>query len=218
MKKQIVCVVVLAAIAALLLVLARQSQISSDAMPVVPSSHDAEQTAREEKSPPCVVETPDSRYVPGSEGSAARAAMDESHGGRVETADQAEEEREAEDEKAVDEFDGLTDKWLKPSKTGVTMSDVGGFVKSFRKLPKARRNECIHRALNLIPDENVMLLAGVLMDRTMDKEIVEAVFTDILNRPEEVKKPILDEICKDKTHPCCSDAEWIFEVTGEKPK
>ena len=25
-------------------------------------------------------------------------------------------------------------------------------------------------------------------------------------------------IAKDKTHPCCSDAEWIFEVTGEKPE
>lgn len=132
--------------------------------------------------------------------------------------DERGEGSQTEAESSVDAFDGLTDKWLKPSKTGVSMSDVDGFVKAFRKVPKTRRNECIHRALNLIPDENVMLLTGVLMDRRMDKEIVKTVFADILNRSDEVKKPILQEILKDKTHPCRSDAEWIFEVTGEKPE
>ena len=76
---------------------------------------------------------------------------------------------------------------------------------------------CIHRALNLIPDENVMLLAGVVMDKTMDKEIVETVYNDILNRDEDVKKPILQEIFKDKSHPCWADTAWILDVTGELP-
>ena len=129
-----------------------------------------------------------------------------------------EEKREAEETKLVDAFDGLTDKWQKPSKSGVTMADVDNFAKAFRKIPKARRDECIHRALNLIPDENVMLLAGVLMDKTMDKEIVETVYSDILNRDEDVKKPILQQIFKDKTHPCWADTAWILDVTGELPK
>ena len=33
-----------------------------------------------------------------------------------------------------------------------------------------------------------MLLAGVVMDKTMDKEIVGTVYNDILNRDEDVKK------------------------------
>ena len=129
-----------------------------------------------------------------------------------------EEKREAEETKLVDAFDGLTDKWQEPSKGGVTMADVDNFAKAFRKIPKVRQDECIHRALNLIPDENVMLLAGVLMDKTMDKEIVETVYSDILNRDEDVKKPILQQIFKDKTHPCWADTAWILDVTGELPK
>ena len=129
-----------------------------------------------------------------------------------------EEKREAEEEKKVDAFDNLTDKWMEPSAKGVTMADVDNFAKAFRQVPKDRRDECIHRALNLIPDENVMLLAGVLMDKAMDKEIVETVYNDILNRDEDVKKPILQEIFKDKSHPCWADTAWILDVTGELPK
>ena len=129
-----------------------------------------------------------------------------------------EERREAEEEALVDAFDDLTDKWMEPSSKGVTMADVNGFVKSFRKIPQTRQDECVHRALNLIPDENVMLLAGVLMDKTMNKEIVETVYNDILNRDEDVKKPILQEIFKDKSHPCWADTAWILDVTGELRK
>ena len=129
-----------------------------------------------------------------------------------------EEKREAEEEKLVDAFDDLTDKWQEPSAKGVTMADIDNFAASFRKIPKARQDECIHRALNLIPDENVMLLAGVLMDKTMDKEIVEEVYNDVLNRDEDVKKPILQQIFKDKSHPCWTDTAWILDVTDEIPK
>ena len=144
---------------------------------------------------------------------------DESEESEPEEEPQTEEEkRAAEEEKLVNDFDDLTDKWMEPSAKGVTMADIDNFVKSFRKIPKARQDECVHRALNLVPDENVMLLAGILMDKTMDKEIVETVYNDILNRDEDVKKPILQQIFKDKTHPCWADTAWILDVTGELPK
>ena len=144
---------------------------------------------------------------------------DESEESESEEEPQTEEEkREAEEEKLVNAFDDLTDKWMEPSAKGVTMADIDNFTKQFRRVPKARQDECIHRALNLVPDENVMLLAGVLMDKSMDKEIVETVYNDILNRDEDVKKPILQQIFKDKTHPCWADTAWILDVTGELPK
>lgn len=68
------------------------------------------------------------------------------------------------------------------------MSDVDNFARSFSKIPKARRDESIHRALNLIPDENVILLADVRMDKSIAREIVETVYNDIINRQEDVKK------------------------------
>ena len=128
-----------------------------------------------------------------------------------------EEKREAEVEKLVDAFDNLTDKWMEPSEKGVTMADIDNFAASFRKIPKDRQDECVHRALNLVPDENVMLLAGILMDKSMDKEIVETVYDDILNRDEDVKKPILQQIFKDRSHPCWADTAWILDVTEEIP-
>ena len=113
-----------------------------------------------------------------------------------------EEKREAEEEKLVDEFDKTVDK----------------FRDMFRRVPKARKDECIHRALNLVPDENVMLLAGILFDKEQDKEILDLVFNDILNRDEDVKKPILKELFKDREHPNWADTAWILDVTGEMPK
>ena len=134
--------------------------------------------------------------------------------------DEEQEEAVPEDpaEKQVEAFDSLTDKWMEPAKGGVSMKDVDAFVAQFRNVPKDRKDECLHRALNLVPDENVMLLAGILMDKSQDKELIELVFNDVLNRDEGVKKPILQQIFKDKDHPCWADTAWILDVTGELPK
>ena len=130
-----------------------------------------------------------------------------------------EEKRERAEEALVEAFDALTDKWMEPAPDGkgVTMEDVRHFAEQFRKLPKSRQDECLHRALNLVPDENVMLLAGILMDKTLDKEILETVYNDVLNRDEGVKKPILQQIFKDREHPCWADTAWILDVTDELP-
>lgn len=129
-----------------------------------------------------------------------------------------EEKKEAEEEKRVEDFDSTVDKWMESGKDKVvTMADVDAFRELFRKVPKARKEECVHRALNLIPDDNVMLLAGILFDKEQDKEILDLVYNDILNRDEDVKKPILKEIFKDREHPNWADTAWILDVTGELP-
>ena len=129
-----------------------------------------------------------------------------------------EEKKEAEEEKRVEDFDSTVDKWMESGKDKVvTMADVDAFRELFRKVPKVRKEECVHRALNLIPDDNVMLLAGILFDKEQDKEILDLVYNDILNRDEDVKKPILKEIFKDREHPNWADTAWILDVTGELP-
>ena len=120
-----------------------------------------------------------------------------------------------EEERLVDAFDSLTDKWMDESSNGkdVQMKDINTFSAAFRSVPDSRKSECLQRALNLVSDDNVMLLAGILMDKTLDDEYVEAVFNDILNRDEDVKKPILEQIFKDKTHHCWAQVAWIFDAT-----
>lgn len=119
-------------------------------------------------------------------------------------------------ERQVNRFCRETDKWTRPRR--ISAEDVRNFAHQFAALPKARKREALHRALNVIPDANVALLSGLLFDKSQPKEIVREVFQDIVNRSEEVKEPIVKAVYNDKTHPCCSDAEWIFEVTGEKPE
>ena len=99
-----------------------------------------------------------------------------------------------------------------------TMKDMDDFVAAFKSVPDARKNECLQRALNLVSDDHVLLLAGILFDKSIDKEYLELVFNDILNRDEEVKKLVLPKIFKDKEHPCWADTAWILDVTGELPK
>lgn len=151
----------------------------------------------------------------------ARRNADAKDAGGVEQAGDDAEEGSADDdpdEKFVDAFDALVDSWMEPRDAGVSLADSDAFVAAFRKLPEERREECLQRALNLVPDDNVMLLAGILMDKSIDQELVELVFNDVLNRDEEVKKPILQEIFKDKSHPCWADTAWILDVTDGLPK
>jgi hypothetical protein len=129
-----------------------------------------------------------------------------------------EEEIKADEEEAlVDAFDDLTDKWREPSESDVPMAEVEKFRLQFNKIPKDRQTECLQRALNLLPDENVMLLAGILLDKGQPAEYLELVYNDILNRDESVKKPLLKEIFKDREHPCWATTAWILDVTGELP-
>ena len=129
-----------------------------------------------------------------------------------------EEEVKADEEEAlVDAFDDLTDKWQEPSESDVPMAEVEKFRQQFRKVPHERQTECLQRALNLLPDENVMLLAGILLDKELPAEYLELVYNDVLNRDESVKKPLLMEIYKDKEHPCWSTTAWILDATGETP-
>lgn len=157
-------------------------------------------------------------HTPNFESVRAAATDDSTEIGGTDESLTEEDKHEIEEEKRVEAFDNLTDKWMEPVTKGISMSDVEHFAKLFRQVPKGRRDECIHRALNLIPDENVMLLAGVLMDKEMDAEIVEDVYNDVLNRDEEIKKPILQQIFKDKSHPCWADTAWILDVTDELPE
>lgn len=130
---------------------------------------------------------------------------------------QPEETVAAVEERLVEEFEAETDRWLKPAKDGVPVAAVENFTRVFKKVPPERRSESLHRALNVLPDANVMLLAGILTDRSLPTEVVKEVFSDILNRSDDVKKPILQEIFKDKDHPCWAETAWILDATGELP-
>lgn len=157
--------------------------------------------------------------APAAEGraAAARAAAPVPSAAAEDDGDASGDAEVDEETRRVDAFDALTDAWREPAAAKVTMPEIARFREQFNRLPPARKPECLQRALNLVPDENVMLLAGILCDKTQPAELLEDVFNDILKRDESVKAPVLQTIFKDKSHPCWADAAWILDVTGEQP-
>lgn len=145
--------------------------------------------------------------------SRSEAKADDAEGG----ADGSEriEEASSDTMTAEDAFDAEVDRWMDPQPSGVTMKDVETFHAAFDRVPSDAREACLQRALNLIPDENALLIAGILLDKAQSRETLETVFNDVLNRDEQVKRPLLKSIYKDSTHPCWADAAWILDVTGD---
>lgn len=180
----------------------------------VPEAGPAAETKREKAAKPAVKKLP---AADRAEATGEDDAQRDASAGEASADEPLPETDEDREEKLVNAFDDLTDAWQEPTADKVTMDEVARFREQFNKVPKARKDECIHRALNLIPDENVMLLAGILLDKTQEKDILETVYGDILNRDEDVKRPILQELFKDKTHPCWADTAWILDVTDDLP-
>lgn len=87
--------------------------------------------------------------------------------------------------------------------------------REFDKLDKADQLDGIQTSLNLLPDEQFPLLYPILFDKTVDPDVLDAIFSDGLNHDEEIKIPMMKEIYKDKTHPMWEEAERILDATGE---
>ena len=117
---------------------------------------------------------------------------------------------------AVEAFDAFVEDWREEREGGVTQDDIDAFKEAFSQVREANKEEEIHVALNLLPDEHIMLLVGILLDKSQDEDILGLIFADILNRSDEVKLPIIREVYKDREHPSWSDAQFILSgMDGE---
>ena len=173
----------------------------------------AANTAAGDNRPPSVIDTINCRNNISEE--VASETEDSS-----ESADDGGGDASADDgRREADAFDAVVDRWTDVRPGGVSMDDVDKFRKAFCLVPDEMKDECLHHALNLIPDDNVMLLAGILLDKSQDRDRLSAIFNDILNRSDQAKLPILQHLSTDRDHPCREDALWILDATGEeKPK
>ncbi len=119
--------------------------------------------------------------------------------------------------KAVEDWEGLVDK-LTEQKGAPTQESVAEVKEAFDKLDKRDQNDAIHRALNLLPDEQFPSLYGILFDKSENAEILDAIFSDALNRDEDIKVPLMKTLVVDKEHPMFFESARILDVTGELEK
>ena len=89
------------------------------------------------------------------------------------------------------------------------------FKEAFHRLDKADQMDGIQTALNLLPDEQFSLMYPILFDKAENADVLDEIFSDGLNRDEDIKVPMMKELYKDKEHPMFVEAARILDATGE---
>jgi hypothetical protein len=76
--------------------------------------------------------------------------------------------------------------------------------------------ENINHAVNLLPDETVSVLNGILLDAAQPAEVLGVIFHDLLNRDEAIKNPMMEEIVKNRKHPMYVESARILDIVKDK--
>ena len=124
---------------------------------------------------------------------------------------------ETPEEKAVADWERAVD--LAIAQTNAPVELRARQVKeAFDKLADDAKEENIRRLLNLTPDDQFGLVSEILFDKTCSENVLDAIFSDALNRPEEIKVPIMKRLVQDKKHPMFFESARILDITGELSK
>jgi hypothetical protein len=81
-----------------------------------------------------------------------------------------------------------------------------------RGLPPEAQEEFVAHAVNLCEDEQFDLLANIYFETATPSEVKETIFNDVLNRPDEIKLPLLAKTLRNPTHPMAGESKEILEM------
>jgi len=96
--------------------------------------------------------------------------------------------------------------------TPVTTEEQAEIRELFNALTPEAKLENINHAVNLLPDETVAVINGILFDTTQPGEVIAVIFHDLLNRDESIKNPMMEEIVKNKAHPMYVESARILDI------
>jgi len=89
---------------------------------------------------------------------------------------------------------------------------VRGLTLNFASLPPEAQEEFIAHAVNLCEDEQYSLLEGIYLNNATPAEVKDTIFNDLLNRPDEIKLPLLAKSLANPAHPMTDDSREILEM------
>jgi hypothetical protein len=87
---------------------------------------------------------------------------------------------------------------------------------AFGGLDAGDRMDGIRRALHLLPDERFAALDAILFDASQDREVLDAIFDDALNRAGTLKLPLLRRLAADQGHPLAAESARLLDMTGTR--
>ena len=119
---------------------------------------------------------------------------------------------------AVEAFDAMYRHWGNQEPGQVTAEDAEKFAEAFRRLPEDEKDAEINHALNLVHDEDVLLFAYILLDKSQGEDTIRTIYNRVMNMDENLKRPVFKMIYNDKSHPCWTDAAHFFNVLPDDPE
>lgn len=128
--------------------------------------------------------------------------------------EKAAEIAEKEAEIALANWEAIIDRLYEQDEEVNIKRDAPLVKAAFAKLSKEVQEEEIHYALNLLSDEQFPVLYPILFDKTQSEDVLEAIFDDALNRPEEIKNPLMQTLRKDRKHPMYFESARILDAMG----
>ena len=118
------------------------------------------------------------------------------------------EQPKTELEIAYEEWEKVFDRLVKLQNEGnkPTSNQIADFKAAFDKLSDEVKLENIPHAQNLFTDASIDYLTVILFDTKEPKDVLSSIYYDLLNRPEELKMPIIRKLAADKSHPLSDEA------------
>ena len=118
------------------------------------------------------------------------------------------EEPKSEAEINYEEWEKIFDELVKFQNEGnrPTTKQVADFKAAFDELSDEVKLENIPHAQNLFTDASIDYLTVILFDTKEPKDVLSSIYYDLLNRPEELKMPIIRKLASDKSHPLSEEA------------
>ena len=110
-------------------------------------------------------------------------------------------------------FDGLVK--LQNEGNKPTAKLVADFKAAFDKLSDETKLENIPHAQNLFADDSIEYLTVILFDTKEPTDVLSSIYHDLLNRPEELKMPIVRKLAADKTHPLSGEALELLVMVDD---
>ena len=86
----------------------------------------------------------------------------------------------------------------------------------FPNLPEQGQLEVAQHLSNLVPDEDYASLARYLTDPSLPQAVLDVLFGDVLNRPNNLKLPALLDVARDPDNPNATQAHDILEMFLEE--
>lgn len=100
--------------------------------------------------------------------------------------------------------------WLTESETPADAAEA--MLADWKNLSEPGKVATSRHLANLVADDKFEPLKNLLLTTETSREVKEVLFADMLNRPNELKWPIIFQIMQQKTHPFSQDARNMLSV------